>query len=216
MNKEESHLLELIERAEALVDAWRLEVTVKTIAQIVVSYRDQLTNLVYDVFNGNSDPVDFRRAMKALLREDAPQAFEEGMREGGILDPDDDDQAAMTEKVNDWLGEQVQYVNDFAKAIGEAAKDKTQRQVILDRVVLWVDAMRNLGELGRAYAMGNVKATWQLGDRATHTSDCIALSKRPAHRVSWWMERGYTPPIHLGCGCGLIDDKTGETIMGEG
>jgi len=213
MTDARTNLLNLLDQAEALVTDW--QITTKTIGQIINSYRDQLTNLVYDVFNGNSDPIDFRRAHKALLREDAPQAYIEGLREGGIDELDDDDKAAMDEKVNDWLSEQVTFVNDFAKAIGEARKDKTQRQAILDRVVLWVDSLRSLGELGRAYALGNVKADWQLGDRNTHTEDCIALSKRPAHRVSWWIERGHTPPIHLGCGCRLRNVKTNETIMGE-
>lgn len=210
-----AYLLNLLDRAEALVTAWQSEITLKTISQVVNSYRDELTNAVYDVFNGNSDPIDFRRAHKALLREDAPQAYLEGLREGGIDEPDEDDKAVMDEKVNDWLGGQVQYVNDFAKAIGEARSDKTQRQAILDRVVLWVDSLRSLGELGRAYAMGNIKAEWHLGDRLNHTPECIAFSQLRPHRVSWWIERGRTPPIHLGCGCALVDSKSGETIMGE-
>ncbi len=206
---------DLLDEADRLYNERMALLTLKTISQVVTSYRDQLTNAVYDVWNGNSDPIDFRRAMKALLREDAPQAFEEGMREGGIDEPDEDDQAALTEKVNDWLGEQVPYVNDFAKAVAEARGDKDKRAAIQERVGLWVDAMRSIGELGRAYAMGNVKAEWRLGDRATHTPDCIALSKKAAHRVSWWIERGHTPPIHLGCGCGLYDVKSGDLIMGE-
>lgn len=193
----------------------RLAVSVKTIGQVTKKYADELTNAVYDVWNGNSDPVDFRRAHKALIREYAPQAYEEGVREGGIDELDEDDKAVMNEAVSDWTSEQVKYVNDFAAAIAEARKDKDKRPAILDRIDMWVDSLRSLGDSGRAYAMSNVKATWQLGDRQNHTPDCVALSKRPAHRVSWWTERGYQPPIHLGCGCALVDAKSGETIMGE-
>ena len=185
------------------------------IGRVVSDYQDKLTNLVYDVWNGHSDAIDLRRAQKALLREYAPRAYVEGMRDGGIDEPDDDDKAVADEKVSDWLSAQVEFVNDFAKAVGEARKDKEQRKSILDRVGMWADSLRALSELGRAYAMGNVKAEWRLGDRATHTQDCIDFSRLKPHRVTWWTERGRTPPIHLGCGCALVDVKSGETIMGE-
>lgn len=192
-------------------------ISLKTIGQVVKTFSDQLTNLVYDVWNKHSDAIDFRRAFKTLLRDDAPQAYTEGLREGGIDEPDAEDQQVMDETVNDWLATQVSFVNDFAQAVFDARKNKDQRPAILDRVTIWVDSLRSIGERGRAYAMGNVKADWQLGDRQTHTQDCIDLSKLKPHRVSWWTERGYIPgnERHIGCGCRLRNVATGETIMGE-
>lgn len=209
----------MLDAAEAIVKerSARYIVAEKTIAQVTKPYGDQLANAVYDVWNGNSDAIDLRRAHKALLREFAFQAYDEGLREGGIPESemDDEDKAARGEAVFDWLANQLEYVNDFAKAVGEARKDKAKRPAILDRVSMWVDSMRTIGEQGRAYALRNVKAKWYLGDRQNHTPDCVDLSKKAAHRVSWWIERGYTPPIHLGCGCRLADVKNGKTIMGE-
>jgi hypothetical protein len=167
---------------------------IKTIGQITKRYGDQLSNLVYDIFNGNSDPIDFRRAHKALLREVAPSMYLEGLNEGGIkeADIDEDDQAAMDETVNDWLGAQLSFVNDFAKAIGDAKKDKTQRPAILDRVAQWVDSLRTLGDLGRAYATRNEKGRWVLGD-TEHCDTCLRLSKMAPKRLSWFTDRGYIP-----------------------
>lgn len=208
----------LLDIAERIVsDRLALLVGLKTIGQITRQYNDQLTNAVYDVFNGNSDAIDLRRAHKALLREFAFQVYDEGLHEGGITDADldDEDKAVRGEAVFDWLTNQTEFVNDFAKAVAEARKDKDKRPAILDRVSMWVDSLRTLGDQGRAYALRNVRAKWYLGDRQNHTPDCIDLSKKAAHRVSWWTERGYTPPIHLGCGCRLADAKSGDVIMGE-
>ena len=195
---------------------------VKTIGQIVKSYGDQLANLVYDVFNGNSDPVDFRRAHKALLREDAPKVYREGLREGGITeeDIDDEDTAAMNEAVDDWLGSQVTFVNDFAKAIGSARKDKEQRPAILDRVEQWIDSLRTLGDLGKAYAIRNEKGRWVMGD-TEHCETCLKLSRMKPHRLRWYTDRGYIPGENgsetldckgFNCMCSIQNAK-GEVLL---
>jgi hypothetical protein len=173
---------------------WLQAREVKTISQIVKRYGDQLSNAVYDVFNGGSDPVDFRRAHKALLRESAPDVYLEGMREGGIAeeDLDDEDRAAMSEAVGDWLGSQLSFVNDFAKAIGEARKDKEQRDSILARVDQWIDSLRTLGDLGKAYATQNEKGSWIMGN-TEHCDTCLKLSKMKPHRLKWFIDRGYIP-----------------------
>lgn len=182
----------IVANAISIAAEWLQAQETKSIGQIVKRYDDQLTNLVYDVFNGNSDPVDFRRAHKALLREVAPDVYLEGMREGGIDEPDDEDTAQMSEAVDDWLGAQLSFVNDFAKAIGEARKDKEQRDSILARVDQWVDSLRTLGDLGKAYALKNEKGSWVMGD-TEHCDTCLRLSKMKPHRLSWFVDRGYIP-----------------------
>lgn len=212
----------LIDQAEAIV-ARRLailidlEVGTKTIGQVVTRYRDGLLSLVYETFNHRMDAVDMRRDMKALIRELAPDALTEGWREGGLTEDmiEDEDQQWFDEGVADWIADQVQYVNDFAKATYDAGDDKDARQQILSRVDLWVDALRRLGELGKAYALKSEKAYWALGDRATHTPDCVKLSQGKPHRVQWFIDKGYAPPIHFNCGCSIRSAKDDSVIMGE-
>lgn len=207
----------LLDQAERLALEHIAALTVKTIGQVVNGYQDALTNFVYDAFNYRMSVIDFRRAMKALIREVAPEALTEGWREGGLTDVDveDEDQEWFDEGVADWIQDQSQYVNDFAQAAYDAGDDKDARAAILDRVDLWVDALRRLGELGRAYALRSEKAYWALGDRATHTPECEALSRGKPHRVQWFIDRGYAPPLHFGCGCSIRNAKTDEVIMGE-
>lgn len=212
MNTHE-HLLDLLDQAEAIVSAY----TLKTIAQIVTRYRDGLTSLVYETFNHRMDAIDMRRDMKALIRELAPRAIQEGWREGGLTEDliEAEDQQWGDESAADWIAQQVQYVNSFAADTYAAGSDKDRRAAILGRVDLWIDALRDLGELARAYALRSEKAVWKLGDRQKHTPDCVKLSQGAPHRIQWFMDRGFTPPIHMGCGCTLRSAKTGEVIMGD-
>lgn len=206
-------LIDLIDQAERIVNAY----TLKTIAQVTTRYRDGLTSLVYEAFNHRMDAIDMRRNMKALIRELAPQAIQEGWREGGLTENmiEDEDQQWADEGVADWIAQQVAYVNSFAADAYAAGSDKDRRAAILGRVEMWVDALRDLGELAKAYAMRSEKAVWKLGNRQNHTPDCIKLSQGAPHRLQWFIDRGYTPPLHMGCGCTLRNFKTGDVIMGE-
>lgn len=191
--------------------------TLKTIGQIVKRYNDGLESLVYETMNHRMDAVDMRRDMKALLRELAPEAIQEGWREGGLseADIDDDDEEWAADGVSSWLDEQLQYVNDFARDTYDAGDDADKRKAILGRVDLWVDAMRRLAELAKAYAMKSQKAYWALGDRINHTPDCVALSRRKPRRLAKWIEDGYIPPIHFDCGCSLRLVSDDSVVAGE-
>jgi len=208
---------ELLDVADNIVNYHLSRLRLKSINQIVTQYKDGLNSLVYETFNHRRDAVDMRRKMKALIRQLAPAAIVEGWREGGLTEDmvEDEDQQWADEGVADWIAEQVQYVNDFAKAAYEAGTDKEARQAILDRVDLWVEAMRRLGELGKAYALKSEKAYWKLGDRQTHTPDCVKLSQGKPHRVQWFIDHGHAPPIHFGCGCSIRTVKDDNVIMGE-
>jgi hypothetical protein len=213
----------LLDEAETLIDQRlaALMVATKTISQVVSDYTDQLTNAVYDVWNGHSDAIDFRRAHKAMLREYAPRAFIEGMREGGTFEIDEEDRSEMEEQVSDWLATQLTHVNDFSKAVGEARKSKDQRPAILERVSMWADSLRSLGDMGRAYALANEKVQWTLGETEEHCDTCLRLSRMKPHRVSWFTSRGYIPRQNgsttLDCGGWLCDcsgkNKKGETVL---
>lgn len=162
--------------------------TTKTIGQIINRYTDQLTNLVYDTFK-SGDAVDMRRSHKALLREMAPLAYIEGMREGGIDEPDNEDQQVIDEAASDWLAGQLEFVNAFAKDVADAKKNKDARPAILARIESWVSSLRNFGEAGKLYALGNVALTFDGDDGKESCEDCQRY-KGQRHRRNWWAERG--------------------------
>ncbi len=208
-------ILTLLEQADTLLNG--IAPAVKTIGGTVIKYANDLDNIVYDAFNHRITAVDMRRAHKELMRQLAPEVVTEGLHEGGLADEDidEEDQAWVDETISDWLGVQVDAANGFAADAYAAGDDGDKRADCLSRESMWVDALRDLGELAKAYAMRSTKAIWVLGLTNTHTPDCVALSQKKAHRLSWWIDNGYTPPIHLGCMCSLVNAASGETIMGE-
>lgn len=207
--------------AAALWLASREGIAIKTIAQVTTKYNDELTNAVFDVWNGHSSAIDLRRAHKAMLKDFAPQVYEEGLREGGFDDIDDEDQAVMDEMVGDWLGGQFEHINSFAKDVEAIKGNKDERPKIIDRVAQWVDSLRSLGHLGKAYALKNERGQWVLGETEQHCETCLKLSKMKAHRLSWFTERGYIPRQNgsetLECGGWVCDceiqNKKGDRLL---
>ncbi len=161
---------------------------VKTIGQIVKRYEDALQRIVYDTFK-SGDAIDMRRAHKALLREVAPEVYTEGMREGGIKEPDAEDQQVTDEATSDWLAGQLEFVNQFARDAAAAKRDPDLRPAVLARVPLWVDSMRNFGEAGKLYALGNIPLTFN-GDDGEESCDDCQRYKGQRHRRNWWADRG--------------------------
>lgn len=192
--------------------------SIKTIGQIVKRYDDQLTRLVHDTFRTH-DALDMRRAHKALLRDYAEQVFIEGMNEGGTneTDIDDEDRSYIAEAIQDWLAGQLPHVNAFAAATALAI-DAVLQAAILSRVEMWVNALRDFGSAGKAYAQANVKGQWVLGKTEEHCTDCLRYSQMKPHRLSWFLERKMPRSPDLACkgfhcDCDIIDPKTKASLL---
>jgi hypothetical protein len=191
----------------------------KSVNEVTRDYDATLTRFAFDVLNGNSDAVDFRRSHKALIRSLALDAYVEGLREGGVSadEMDDEDHAA----VRAWIDEQAAHVNDFAAwlAGGEPRNSEAKRRELAERVALWVQALDNLGGLGRAAALANTMCTWRVGD-TEHCDTCRELDGA-RHRLKWFTSKGYIPrevgsdTLECGgynCMCQLVNEK-GERVL---
>lgn len=190
----ESHLrqnlADMLADADALVGARLTAIAAiaeKSINEIIRRYTDQLTNLIYDTFR-TGDAVDMRRSHKALLRDVAPLAYTEGMREGGNTEPDAEDQQVIDEATADWLAGQREFVDSFAKDVAAAKKDKDKQAAILARIEAWVSSLRNFGEAGKLYALGNIFLTFDGEDGKESCEDCQRL-KGQRHKRNWWSDR---------------------------
>jgi hypothetical protein len=187
----ESHLrqnlADMLADADALVNARLLAIAEKSINEIIRRYTDQLTNLIYDTFR-TGDAVDLRRSHKALLRDVAPLAYIEGMREGGINEPDAEDQQVLDETAANWLADQREFIDSFAKDVAAAKTDKEKRPAILARIEAWVSSLRNFGEAGKLYALGNIFLTFDGEDGKESCEDCQRL-KGQRHKRNWWADR---------------------------
>ncbi|HEY4720197.1 MAG TPA: hypothetical protein VII92_00005 [Anaerolineae bacterium] len=191
----------------------------KNIGQIVKQYDDQLTRLVYDTFC-TGDAIDMRRAHRAMMKDLGLKAYVEGMREGGIDKPDDDDTATAQDMLDEWRAGQFEHVNQFAKDAAAAKADPTLRAGVLARVPLWVDSLRNFGEMGKLYALGNVMLTFDGDDGEESCIDCQRY-KGQRHGRNWWavrglLERNGNPNYECGrygaCHHSFYDDK-GKVVV---
>jgi hypothetical protein len=180
----------------------------EAVNEVLHEYHDQLTNFVYETLNGHMTVIDFRRSHKALIRMMAMDAFSEGMREGGIADPQSWMDDYERESVKAWIADQVGYVDNFADAVA-AAKSADERKAIIARVDLWVDALRSLGTQGEMSAKGNLPGTWEYDPNKEHCQahdgrvSCAWLNGQ-RHRLKWFLSKGYIPQqkgsLTLGCG----------------
>jgi hypothetical protein len=197
----------------------------RSVGEVVKSYEDSLTNLVYNAWNriGNKLTAPavmqtaFRTEHKRLVNRVGPEAYGEGLREGGVAieEMDASDKTAISE----WVSAQASFVNDFARAVVEAGADEAQRPAILTRLAQWVRSASDLGNTGYLSTKKNRPAIWHLGPTETHCKTCVGLDGK-RHRVSWFLERGYLPHVPgntvLACNgyghCFISDAVTGERI----
>jgi len=127
-------LQNLLDRAEALL---ALEIdalaSCKSVQGVVDDFTTRLSDFAVQAFYGRMDKVDFQRALRALLKQDATDVYIEGMIEGGYeneaearAEMDDDDRAEIAK----WYVEQSGFVNAFAQAVvaTRQAPDKTTEQ----------------------------------------------------------------------------------------
>lgn len=190
----------------------------RTIAQVVTTYRDQLTNFVYETLNGSMDATDMRRAHTALVRTLGPNAYVEGLREGGI--PAEELDAADKQAITEWVTGQLAHVNGFAADTEAARGDDGKRTQILARLDLWIESMRVIGSQGLMSASKNAMGTWKLGATEVHCRTCNGLHGK-RHRLSWYASRGLVPrkPGNesleckgYACLCGIYDDKGNRLV----
>jgi len=196
----------------------------RTISQVVSTYRDQLTNFTHETLNGSMDAVDMRRAHGALVRQLGPQAYYEGLREGGIPaeEADNADKAAIAE----WLRGQLSHVNGFAADTVAARGDSGKRAGIMGRLGLWIESMQVIGSQGLMSAQKNAMGTWRLGATEQHCKTgngrigCANLHGK-RHRLSWFLSRNLIPRQPgseiLGCKgykclCEIKDDKGNKLV----
>jgi len=190
----------------------------RTISQVVSTYRDQLTNFTHETLNGSMDAVDMRRAHGALVRQLGPQAYYEGLREGGI--PAEEADNADKKAITDWVRGQLSHVNGFAADTVAARGDSGKRTGIMTRLGLWIESMQTVGNLGVMSAKKNTMGVWTLGATEKHCRTCNGLHGK-RHRLSWYSSRGLVPrqPGNAAleckgykCLCEILDDKGNKLV----
>jgi hypothetical protein len=196
------------------------KVKAKSIDSVVADYDDNLSRFVHEGLTGDMTEVDFRRALKALVRTSAEDVYIEGMTDGGSPDTElsEDDQGI----IDDWIADQVSHVDEFAAWIASRGGFTPESDAqAANRETFWVNSLRTLGGFGKASALGNPMCEWEFDPEIDkHCETCRELDGS-SHRLKWYTDRGYIPQkpgaaMKCGgyyCGCRLRNKKTGDIIF---
>lgn len=206
---------------QALADVKHLKL--KSVNEVLREYQDTLERYVVTVANGNMTSGEMSRAHKTLLKRLASEAYKEGMKEGGIRDPEAEMEDEDDSTIDDWISEQSGYTLEFARAceaVSELSGDdkRTKRDALLDRVDEWVASMRYIGQRGYLSAKGNLPLTFDGDDGKESCATCDKY-KGQRHRMSWWDKRGLLDRPNGNYDCGrfncahhFIDDE-GDIVV---
>lgn len=190
----------------------------KTVGDVCDEFTVALSEAVVAVFNGEASAGELSRQMRRDLKAYARDAYYEGMREGGVDNPEDELTDADDDAIAAWIAGQLEHVSGFAAdcAATRKAEDRRAAQAdMLARFDKWVESLRDIGSQGKASAMRDQMGTWQLGATEAHCPTCSRLHGK-RHRLSWFLDRGYLPQQNgsdtLACGgwncdCTIVNDK---------
>lgn len=216
-----NRMAEVLGRVEAAVIT-HYGPALKSIKGYADEFLLRLSEAVTGFFNQDRSAQEVGGVLRNLLRGYARDTYLEGMREGGIDNPE----SAITDEeeaeISAWVSDQFSYIPDFITALKETrkAEDQTAAQAAINaRVELWASSLQTLGGMGKARAMGDAMCTWVYGD-TDHCSTCERLNGK-RHRLSWFVNNGYIPQENgsdtLECGgwlcqCKLVNDK-GKQVL---
>ena len=166
---------------------------VKSINEVLRSYRDGIENALYSAFNGSSSQADLISTLSDLIQSLASEVYKEGMREGGSENPDEDISESDQSKIDDWIDIQISSLAAFTQSaidVRSADDKESARLSLLSRVDSWVASLSSLGDMGNLSAQGDIGLTFTGEDGKENCETCSNL-KGKRHKRSWWEKNGY-------------------------
>ena len=151
---------------------------------------------------------------------DAETVFIAGLEEGGASSDEMTD--AEQKYLDEWVKNQLTFVDSLADAAREAHGDRALQRAFYQRIDMWVDTMRTLGMTAKGFANADQMGQWKLGETEKHCTTCSKLASGAAHRVSWFLKRGYIPRENgsetlqckgFKCDCRIDSVKTGDRLL---
>jgi hypothetical protein len=158
---------------------------------------------VRDLYAGDIDESSFVDDMIRLIDEQFDKAWNAGMRENG-LDPQTDMTDAWARVLDDRKVQELDYVEQYARDILDAARNGDPIDPLRARVDLWTNRYNEVQNLAKVTTAGkDVLLVWHLGATEQHCDTCSRLNGVVAY-ASDWEERGLhpqgAPNEHLDCG----------------
>lgn len=159
-----------------------------TIDAMIAGYRSDLGDLVQSLLRGGKrmSKAQFRRDMKATIKDYAREGFAVAWEEGG--GDVKETEAADVAIIDEWRGEQQGFVDDFADWLTNKDSDL---DAVPDRLDKWALSFQNFCERVKLMAQGDPMLTYDGDDGEESCTQCQEY-KGQSHRLSWWEKRGLT------------------------
>ena len=192
------------------MDGWGIpvppDVVNKSIALGIKSfdyYSNTIYHLVRNLYNGNTDELEFVQIMESLLDGQMPRAWLEGMAQNGLTEDDmtEDWQAALDEII----ASEKSFLLGFADAI---VADGANRDAMLSRADIWANRYNDVVNKAAMMTAGTgARMVWKLGATEKHCPFCKDLDGIVAFASEWDALdiRPQNPPNHA-----LTGEKDGD------
>jgi hypothetical protein len=188
---------ESVANERAWFKAWNM-----TRAAFMARFVDAVSNALAGQYTRRQFGVILLDRLRAAARD----AYFDGLEAGGVVRADFS--AEDLQALNQWLKEQSQYVNSFARRVYD--QGLSDAQVTL-HANLWANkSLRGAYQLGEYSANRNGSYQWRLGDTDEHCRDCLRLNGQ-VHRLRDWMRKRWMPGSEkleckgYNCDCQLVE-----------
>jgi hypothetical protein len=166
----------------------------KAIQSTRLDFEGDVEDAIKAAMNGDITRRRFGIVMRAHLAKYGRQAFQDGLKDGGVdAAPSDADIATIAAQV----AQQSQYVTQLGDAIYNQGITEAQA---LQKPAMWYNkSITPFYNEGVASADKNGMYEWVLGATEEHCSDCLRLNGQ-RHRMKDWIKSGWIPQADkLGC-----------------
>lgn len=170
-----------------------------------LDFIDNLVDLIGAT--GSTARRRFGIVFRAQLRRLGQVAFQDGLRDGGVTDPLDEDDLAQ---VQHWLINQSEFVTQFSD---DAYKRELSPAEVQQHATMWANkSLQEMYDSGRMSADRNGMYEWVLGRTEKHCQSCKTLDGQ-RHRFKQWYSKNILPKSErLACGgwncdCKLVKSK---------
>lgn len=188
----------VFERAQELV-------SIKAIQATRIDFEDEFDDLLARARNDEATRQQFRSKLAALLNKYGKMAFMDGLTDGGIDEPELDQEDKDT--IAGMLADQSQYVSGITDVLfkGDGVSDAAAEF----KPAMWFNKSINpMYQAGLVSADKNGLYEWVYGD-TEHCQDCLKLNGQ-RHRLKEYDQRGWLPQSDkldckgFNCKCKLV------------
>jgi len=155
------------------------------------NFRAGIRASVRGLWSGVLGQADFTSAMKAAIKRNLTNAWNEGIKDCGLT-PDELTEEEIEARDN-FIESQYDYISGFAEAIRESDKLSGEKlQPLFARAEMWINRYADARNQAKIMACENKKLTWVIGPTEQHCPDCAGYNGK-TYRATAWAKAGARP-----------------------